>query len=75
MTSESNSDPDDSVQLPAVVASDYRRTNMDLKQQLVLWKKANYLMDNINLSQPFLNKLVDYGLFNRAMMDQIHVSF
>ena len=74
MKSETCSGEDNLPELPPVVPSDYKRTNMDLKQQLVLWKKVSYLLDNISLSQPFLDKLVDYGLFSRDMMDQIHVS-
>jgi hypothetical protein len=74
MESETSMDSSPPNVLPPVIPSDHTRTYMDMKQQLVLWKKASYLMDNISLTQEFMEKLVDYGLFNREMMDQIYVS-
>lgn len=47
---------------------------MDLKEQLVVWKKSSYLLDHVTLSPRLCEGLVDEGLFNADMMNEVYVS-
>ncbi len=47
---------------------------MDLKEQLVIWKRSGYLLDHLTLNQPLQEKLVDMGVFTSSMMTKIMVS-
>ena len=54
---------------------DYQYENgMDLKEQLVIWKRAGYLLDNIALTPKLSAQLVDEGIFTMEMMKKIMVS-
>jgi hypothetical protein len=47
---------------------------MDLKHQLVIWKKAEYLLKNLALTPKLCDLLVDYGLFTSEMIAKVQVS-
>ncbi|ELT87060.1 hypothetical protein CAPTEDRAFT_222838 [Capitella teleta] len=44
---------------------------MDLKQQLIIWKRSSYLLDNIAMTRELVSGLVDNDLFNVPMMDDV----
>ena len=46
---------------------------MDLKQQLVIWKKANYLLDNMVITPVLCEKLIEEGIFTVDMINQVQV--
>lgn len=46
---------------------------MDLKHQLVIWKKAEYLLKNLALTPKLCDLLVDYGLFTSEMIAKVQV--
>lgn len=47
---------------------------MDLKQQLVIWKRSEYLLKNVALTPKLCDLLVDYDLFSAEMVAKIQVS-
>ena len=47
---------------------------MDLFQQLVLWKKTQFLLDNLCFTQDLCDALVENDLFDAEMMNEIMVS-
>lgn len=47
---------------------------MDLKEQLVIWKKAEYLVDNIAWTPKLQCQLVEEGILTARMVADIHVS-
>ena len=52
---------------------DQYENGMDLKEQLVIWKRAGYLLDNIALTPKLSEQLVDQGIFTLEMMRNIMV--
>ena len=46
---------------------------MDLFQQLILWKKTTFLLDNICFTQEMCDGLVENDLFDAEMMTEIMV--
>lgn len=52
----------------------FDENKMDLKQQLVIWKRANYLQGHIALSPLLYDRLVEEGIFTAQMMTQVQVS-
>ena len=47
---------------------------MDLKQQLVIWKRAAWLQANIALTPLLYDRLVEEGIFTSSMMTKVQVS-
>ena len=47
---------------------------IDLRHQLVLWKKSEFMLDNIAFTSDFCEALVNEGLFNVDMMGEVMVS-
>ena len=50
-----------------------QENGMDLKQQLVIWKKANFLLDNIPITPVLCEKLIEEGIFTTEMINQVQV--
>ena len=50
-----------------------QENGMDLKQQLVIWKKANFLLDNIAITPVLCEKLIEEGIFTTEMINQVQV--
>jgi len=46
---------------------------MDLKEQLVIWKRSAYLLEHISLTPQLCSRLVDYQLFTPDMMADVQV--
>ena len=46
---------------------------IDLRHQLVLWKKTDFMLDNIAFTGDFCDALVTEGLFNVDMMGEVMV--
>ena len=46
---------------------------MDLKQQLVIWKRAGFLLDNVALSPTLLDNLMAGDVITPAMAGEIQV--
>ena len=51
-----------------------QENGMDLKQQLVIWKKANFLLDNIAITPVLCEKLIEEGIFTTDMINQVQAS-
>ena len=50
-----------------------QENGMDLKQQLVIWKKASFLLDNIAITPVLCEKLIEEGIFTTEMINQVQV--
>ena len=51
-----------------------QENGMDLKQQLVIWKKANFLLDNIAITPVLCEQLIEEGIFTTDMINQVQAS-
>ncbi len=48
---------------------------MGLKEQLVIWKRSGWLLDNIVLTPKLCDSLVEQDIFTAAMMAEVQVSY
>ena len=55
-----------------IVDFDFRKA-MDLKQQLVIWKRAGFLLDNVALSPTLLDNLLAGDVITPVMAGEIQV--